>query len=46
MTRHRIPKVRWRNHIVTMREEEVLEEDRVGVETLFLEEEEDVEEER
>jgi hypothetical protein len=42
MTRHISPKVKWRNHIVTLREEEVPEEDKVVVETLFLEEEEDV----
>jgi hypothetical protein len=35
-----------RNHIVTLREEEVPEEGRVVVETLFLEEEEEVEEVR
>jgi hypothetical protein len=46
MTRHRSPKVRQRNHIVTLREEKVPEEDRVVVETLFLEEEEEVEEVR
>ena len=46
MTRHIIPKVRHRNHIVTLREEEVPEEYRVVVETLFLEEEEEVEEVR
>jgi hypothetical protein len=46
MIRHRIPKVRWRNHIVTLRGEEVLEEGKVVVETLFLEEEEEVEEAR
>jgi hypothetical protein len=46
MTRHKIPKVRQRNHIVTLREEEVPNEDRVVVETLFLEKEEDIQEER
>jgi hypothetical protein len=46
MTRHKSPKVRWRNHVVTLKEEEVPEEDRVLVETLFLEEEEEVEEAR
>jgi hypothetical protein len=34
------------NHIVTMREKEVPEEDRVVVETLFPEEEEEAEEEK
>jgi hypothetical protein len=38
--------VRLRNHIVTLKEEEVPEGDRVVAETLFLEEEEQVEEER
>jgi hypothetical protein len=46
MTRHRSPKVRLRNHIVTLKEEEILEGDRVVVETLFLEEKEEVEEEK
>jgi hypothetical protein len=44
--KHKIPKVRQRNHIVTLREEEVPEEGRVVVETLFPEEEEEVEEEK
>jgi hypothetical protein len=35
MTRHKIPKVRKRSHIVTLREEEVFEEGRVVVENLF-----------
>jgi hypothetical protein len=38
MTRHINPKTRLRNHIVTQKEEEVLEEDRV-VEEVLLEEE-------
>jgi hypothetical protein len=46
MTRHRSPKARWINHIVTLREEEVPEEGRVVVETLCLEEGEEVEEGR
>jgi hypothetical protein len=46
MTRHISPKVRLRNHVVTLREEEVPEEARVVVETLFLEEEEEVEEDK
>jgi hypothetical protein len=46
MTKHISPKVRQRNHIVTLKEEEVLEGDIVVVETLFLEEEEDAKEER
>jgi hypothetical protein len=46
MTRHRIPKVRLRNHIVTLKEEEVLEGDRMLVETIFPKEEEEAEEER
>jgi hypothetical protein len=43
MTRHKSPKVRQKNHIVTLREEEVPDEGRVVVEFLFLEEEEEVE---
>jgi hypothetical protein len=46
MTRHRSPKVRLRNHIVTLKEEEVPEGDRLVVETLFLEEDEEVEEDK
>jgi hypothetical protein len=46
MTRHRSLKVRWKNHMVTLREEEVPKEGRVVVETLFLEEEEGEEEEK
>jgi hypothetical protein len=46
MTRHIIPKVRLRNHIVTLREEEVPEGDKGVVEIIFLEEEEEVEEEK
>jgi hypothetical protein len=38
MTRKRSPKVRLRNHIVTLKEEEAFEGDRVVVETLFIEE--------
>jgi hypothetical protein len=38
--------MRWRNHIVTLREEEVPEEGRVVVEVLFPEEEEEAEEEK
>jgi hypothetical protein len=38
--------VRLRNHIVPLKEEEFPEGDRVVVETLFLEEEEEVEEDR
>jgi hypothetical protein len=41
MTRCRSPKVRWRNHTVTVKREGVPKEDRVVVETLFLEEEEE-----
>jgi hypothetical protein len=44
MTRHRSPNARQRNHIVTLREDEVLKDDKVVVDTLFLEEEEEVEE--
>jgi hypothetical protein len=39
MTRQRSQKARQINHIVTLREEEVPEEGRVVVETLFPEEE-------
>ena len=46
MIRYRSPKLRQRNHIVTLREEEFPEEGRVVVETLFLEEEEEAKEER
>jgi hypothetical protein len=45
MTRHINPKMRLRNHIVTQKEEEVLEEDKV-VEEIILEEEDRLEEER
>jgi hypothetical protein len=38
--KHRSPRIRWRNHIVTLREEEFPEEDTVVVEVLFPEEEE------
>jgi hypothetical protein len=38
--------MRRRNHIVTLREEEVPEEGRVVAEVLFLEEEEEVEEDK
>ena len=44
MIRHRKPRMRQRNYIVTLKEEEVLEEDRLVGEILFLEEEGDVEE--
>jgi len=41
MTRNKNPKVRWRNYTVTLKEEEVPEEERVVLETLFLKEEEE-----
>ena len=44
MIRHRKPRMKLRNHIVTLKEEEVPEEDRLVGEILFLEEEEEVEE--
>jgi hypothetical protein len=43
MTRNISPKVRQRNHIFTLIKEEVTEEDKVVVETLFLEVEEEEE---
>jgi hypothetical protein len=46
MTRYKIPKVRQRNHIITLREDEFPKEGRVVAETLFPEEEEEVEEEK
>jgi hypothetical protein len=46
MTRHRSPRLRMKNHIITRKEEEVPEGDRVVEENLFLEEEEEVEEEK
>jgi hypothetical protein len=46
MIRHIIPMVRQRNHIVTLKEEEFPEEDKVVVENIFLEEDEEAEEER
>jgi hypothetical protein len=46
MKRHRIPKVRLRNHIVTLKEEKVSKGDKVVVENIFLEEEEKVKEEK
>jgi hypothetical protein len=42
---HRSPKTKRKNHIVTLREEEVLTGDRVLVEVIFLEEEEKAEDE-
>jgi hypothetical protein len=44
--KYRSPKTNKRSHIVTLREEEVPKDDRVVVETLFPEEEEEVEEEK
>jgi hypothetical protein len=38
--------MKWRKHIVTLREEEVPEEGRVVVQTLFPKEEEEAEEEK
>jgi hypothetical protein len=46
MIRHRSPKLRMKNHIVTQKEEEVSEGDSMVEETLFLDEEEEAEEER
>jgi hypothetical protein len=40
MTRHKNPKMRLRNHIVTCKEEEVLKEDKMVEEVLPEEEEE------
>jgi hypothetical protein len=40
------PRMRQRNHIVTLREEEVPKEDRVVVEVIFPKEEEEAEEEK
>jgi hypothetical protein len=45
MTRHTNPKMRLRNHIVTRKEEEFPEEDKM-VEEVFPEEEEEAEEEK
>jgi hypothetical protein len=44
MIRHRKPRMILRNHMVTLKEEEVPEEDRLVGEILFLKEEEEVEE--
>ena len=44
MIRHRKPRMRLRNHMATLKEEEVLEEDHLVGEIIFLEEEEEVEE--
>ena len=44
--KNRSLKMRWRSHIITLREEEVPEEGRVVVEALFLEEEEEAEEDK
>jgi hypothetical protein len=46
MTRNKIPKVRLKNHIVIQTEEEVIEGERVVDEIIFLEEEEEAEEEK
>ena len=46
MIRHKSPRLRLKNHMVTRKEEEVLEGDSMVEETLFLEEEEEVEEEK
>jgi hypothetical protein len=46
MKRNIIPKVILKNHIVTLKEEEVPEGDRVVVETIFLKEGEEEEEEK
>jgi hypothetical protein len=44
MIRHQKQRMRLRNHIVTLKEEEVLKEDRLVGEIIFLEEEEEVKE--
>jgi tRNA A22 N-methylase len=44
MIRHRKLRMRMRNHMVTLKEEEVLKEDHLVGEIIFLEEEEEVEE--
>ena len=44
MIRHRKLRMRMRNHMVTLKEEEVLKEDRLVGDIIFLKEEEEVEE--
>ena len=44
MIRHRKISMRMRNHMVTLKGEEVLEEDHLVGEIIFLEEEEEIEE--
>jgi hypothetical protein len=46
MTRLRSPRMRLENFIVTHREEEVPKEDHMVEETIFLEQEEEAEEEK
>jgi hypothetical protein len=46
MIRHKSPRLRLKNHIVTQKEEEVPEGDNMVEEILFLEEEEEAEEEK
>jgi hypothetical protein len=46
MTRHIIPKARRKNHIVTLKEKEVLKGESSIVGIIFLEEEEYAEEEK
>jgi hypothetical protein len=46
MIRHKIPRMRWIKYIVTRKEEGVPEGESMVVETIFLEEEEEAEEEK
>jgi hypothetical protein len=46
MIRHRSPRLRLKNHTVTHKEEEVPEGDNMVEEIIFLEEEEEAEEEK
>jgi hypothetical protein len=46
MLRHRSPKVRLKNHIITQKEDEVPKGDNIVVETIFLKEEEEAKEEK
>jgi hypothetical protein len=46
MIRHRSPRLRMKNHIITQKEEEVTKGDSMVEETIFLEEEEEAEKEK
>jgi hypothetical protein len=46
MIRHKIPRLRLKTHTITQKQEEVPEGDNMVVKIIFLEEEEEVEEER